>query len=113
MMNMYKEIDVAKDIWLSRQLDQYDYILLLPDNDKDFSARIRAAFTARLGSMRGLALDGYEVNALLRLYSLYSFTGKLIIGSFDLPTGRKLRNLLESGVATEDELIHDVILGIM
>jgi hypothetical protein len=39
---------------------------------------------------------------MLLIYSLYAFTDKLIIGSFDLPHGRKLRNFLDSGIATED-----------
>ncbi|MDR2089459.1 MAG: hypothetical protein LBP73_08900 [Clostridiales Family XIII bacterium] len=49
----------------------------------------------------------------MELYSLYAFTDKLIVGSFDLPHGRKLRNLLDAGLATEEELINDVILGAM
>jgi hypothetical protein len=36
---------------------------------------------------------------------------EIIIGSLDFPPGRKLRNLLYSGVATAAELINDVILG--
>ncbi|MDR3165269.1 MAG: hypothetical protein LBU13_06795 [Synergistaceae bacterium] len=47
------------------------------------------------------------------MYSLYEFSDKVIIGSFDEPHGRKLRNLLDSGIATEETLIDDVILGAM
>jgi hypothetical protein len=50
---------------------------------------------------------------ILTLYSLYAFIDRLIIGSFDLPPGRKLRKLIDTGIATEEELIHDVILGAM
>ena len=60
-----------------------------------------------------MILEGKDAQEILALYSLYAFTDKLIIGSFDLPHGRKLRNLLDSGVATEDELINDVILEML
>jgi len=77
------------------------------------NAKMCAAFNAKLGDRRGMVIEGRQAERLLDLYSLYAFTDKLIIGSFDLPRGRKLRNLLDSGTATEDELINDVILGAM
>jgi hypothetical protein len=97
--------------WLTHVLGANDFILILPDADGVAKAGIRALFIARLGSRNGILIEGELANDLLDLYSLYAFTDKLIIGSFDLPHGRKLRNLLDSGVATEDELINDVILG--
>jgi hypothetical protein len=91
-------------------MDAYDYILLLPHDAPRLNEKLRAAFAAKLGARHGAIIQGDEAQQLLALYSLYAFTDKLIIGSFDEPYGRKLRNLLESG-ATEDELIGDVILG--
>lgn len=93
-------------------LDSYDFILIFP-HDNTLNNKIRSAFTAKLGSRRGIIIEGEPAEDLLTLYSLYEFTDRLIIGSFDLPHGRKLRNLLDSGVATEDELINNVILGAM
>ncbi|MDR1132649.1 MAG: hypothetical protein LBL05_00715 [Synergistaceae bacterium] len=77
------------------------------------NSRIRAAFEVKLGERRGTVVEGRDAEDLFALYSLYAFTDKLVIGSFDLPHGRKLRNLLDSGVATEETLINDVILGAM
>jgi hypothetical protein len=51
-----------------------------------------------------------EADGIVSLYSMYEFTDKLIVCSFDVPHGRKLRNLLDSGVATMDTLIDSVIL---
>ena len=93
------------------QLDRFDYVLILPGMDEALNERISAAFTAKLGDCSGTVIEGLQADELLSLYSLYAFTDKLIIGSFDEPPGRKLRNLLDSGVATEEELIKDVILG--
>jgi hypothetical protein len=103
----------ADDYWLANGLDGCDFALLLPPDDTALNARIRAAFEAKLGGRRGAVIEGREAEELLALYSLYAFTNKLIIGSFDLPHGRKLRNLLDSGIATEETLINDVILGAM
>jgi hypothetical protein len=95
--------------WCESEIDHYDFVMLLPHENP----RLRAAFIKKLGDRHGIIIEGEQAEELLRLYSLYAFTDKLIIGSFDLPYGRKLRNLLESGIATEDELIDDVILGAM
>jgi hypothetical protein len=88
-----------------------NYFLILPHDDKNLNSKLRVAFDAKLKGRRGVILQGEQANDLLALYSLYAFTDKLIIGSFDLPRGRKLRNLLDSGIATEEELINDVIFG--
>ena len=92
-------------------LDSFDYILLLPHDDFRMNSMLRSAFAAKLDGRRGIIIDDERARLLIELYSLYAFTDKLIIGSFDLPYGRKLRNLLYSGGATEEELISDVILG--
>ena len=102
--------------WHEKNLEEYDYILLLPDEDKAFSERVRAAFNVKLqrcSDISGISIDGDAAMQLVMLYSLYNFSNSVLIGSFDEPYGRKLRNLLDSGVATEDELINDVILGVM
>jgi hypothetical protein len=101
------------DSWLSDFLESFVFILILPNLESGPNSRIRAAFEAKLGARRGIVLEGAQAEQLLNLYSLYAFTDKLIIGSFDLPPGRRLRNLLQSGVATEEELIQDIILGAM
>jgi hypothetical protein len=106
--NSVKSAQYIAEYWLSNN----DFMLILPANDA-LDVRIRAAFEAKLSERHGAVIEGQEAEDLLAQYSLYAFTDKLIIGSFDLPHGRKLRNLLESGIATEEQLIDDVILGAM
>jgi hypothetical protein len=106
-----KRTEEAAAIWKNRVADNTGLVLLLPDGDARLNALFRSAFTAKLGARAGLVIEGRDAEALLDLYSLYEFTDKLIIASFDEPCGRKLRNLIESGVASEEELIGDVILG--
>ncbi len=97
--------DIAKR--LEAVLPHTDFVLCLPEDNP----AIEAAFSARLNGRRGLVIRGDEARQMLALYSLYAFSDKVIIGSLDEPYGRKLRNLLLSGVASEAELIEDVILG--
>jgi hypothetical protein len=111
--SLIQATSAAREYWHSHNLDSFSFILLLLGKDKEMNVRIRAAFYKKLSRRTGIAIEGAEVNNLFSIYSLYAFTDKLIIGSFDLPHGRKLRNLLDSGIATEDELINDVILGAM
>ena len=101
----------AQVVLKAMNLNSLDYILLLPHDDKRFNASVRSAFTLKIGSRRGAVVEGRSALEIIALYSLYNFTNKIIIGSLDLPHGRKLRNLIESGIATEYELINDVILG--
>ena len=107
------ECEKARLAWKLNDFDNISYVLLLPGSDARLNGMIEAAFIAKLGERRGAVLAGTEAHDLLTCYSLYAFTDKLIVGSFDLPSGRKLRNLLDCGIATEDELINDVILGAM
>jgi hypothetical protein len=102
----------AQSYWLKDEIEDASFVLVLPSADA-LDTSIRAAFEAKLGGRRGVVVEGRNAEGLLALYSLYAFTDKLIVGSFDLPHGRKLRNLLDSGVATEKTLIDDVILGAM
>ena len=99
--------------WIEHITNETDYVLIDFFTDANLSAELRAVFMVKLGNRRGIIIEGERAEQLLNLYSLYKFTDKLIIGSFDLPHGRKLRNLLDSGIATESELINDVILGEM
>lgn len=95
----------AQDYWLGNNLYSYDFVLLLPDSNE----KIRTAFIAKLKGRRGCVITGKEAEQLVKLYSLYEFSGNIIIGSFDEPYGRKLRNI----PATEEIIIDDVILGAM
>jgi hypothetical protein len=90
-------------------LETYDFVLLLP-NDNKF---IRSKFETKLSNRKGMILEGEEAQQLLLLYSLYEFSDKIIVGSFSEPYGQKLNNLIDCGIATEEELINDVILGVM
>ena len=108
---LFNSADRAIAYWRENDLDIYDYILLLPGTDAVLNELIRAAFEAKLGVYIGHVIESDSARLISSLYSLYEFTDKLIIGSFDLPHGRKLRNLLISGSSTEEELINDVILG--
>ena len=111
--NLFGAIERAIEIWREKIPDNADYVLLLPDNDARINNRLCAAFTAKLDNRFGVIIEGHDASVLLALYSLYAFTDKLIIGSFSEPHGRKLHNLLNSGMAAEDVLINDVILGAM
>jgi len=106
-------LDVSLEILKEIDIDGYDFILLIPNESTELTDKLRTAFSEKLNGRKGLIIDDENTESWLMLYSLYAFTDKLIIGSLDLPNGRKLRNLLECGIATYDELINDVILGAM
>jgi len=110
-MQQYEIIYKAGAYWHDTDLDKFDYILLLPRNDEVLNNRIREAFEEKLGGSTGVIICNEAAQQLNALYSLYRFSEKIIIGSFIEPHGRKLRNLLDAGIATEYELIKDVILG--
>ena len=108
------QLSLAKEAhayWHEHGLGRFDHILLLPGNDTALNGRIRCAFEAKLCGRTGAVVEGDAARSLVALYSLYAFTDKIIIGSFDLPYGRKLGNLLYCGAADEEDLINDVILG--
>jgi len=113
-MKEYNEIvNKARKYWLDEKLDEYGFVLLLPGTDDALNERIKTAFEAKLCGAAGISIHSESARLLTSLYSLYNFSDKVLIGSFDEPYGRKLRNLIDSGVAMEDELINDVILGVM
>jgi len=85
----------------------FDFVLVLPEPNE----KIETAFIAKLNGRKGYIANGEEAKEILSLYSLYEFSGNIIIGSFDKPYGRKLKNMLK--IANEETLINDVILGAM
>ncbi len=100
---MLDVIRSAQNYWLANSLYEYDFVLLLPRTDE----KIKAAFTAKLNGRSGCVVTGEEAERLVLLYSLYEFSGNIIVGSFDEPYGRKLRNI----PADEKIIIDKVILG--
>lgn len=111
MDSLIKEIDLYRSRWIALRLEDYDFVLLLPSDDVQLNDQIKAAFERKLKGRRGAVVEGEVARELLKLYELYEFSGKVIIGSFDQPYGRKLRNLLDCGIADAETLINDVILG--
>ena len=134
MSSLIEQAEQAKTYWLANSLDKYDFVLLLPHADGQFNANMLAAFGANLQRMAGLngsirpkavvlsaalliesrdlilrQIPEETVRNILTLYCMYEFTDKLVIGSFDLPFGRKLRNLLDCGIASEKELADTVL----
>ena len=120
----------GRRFWLEALLDDYDYVFMLPHTDNGLNGRFLSALEQKLsksGSNPKLIILGLDarddcdfyvykqinievVENILALFDLYRFTDKLIIGSFVEPFGRKLRNLLKTGVVSEDDLI-DIILA--
>jgi hypothetical protein len=119
----------GREYWLERRLDEYDIVLLLPHADAELNGFMLRALRARLGrgGLRAVVLAVaaveesplYETEpisddisqCILTLYSMYAFTSRLIVGSFTQPSGRKLKNLLDSGVATALELADTVVFA--
>jgi hypothetical protein len=134
MNKLIQQAEQAKTYWLDHSLDQYDFILLLPHMDNQLNANMLSAFEAKLqrtadtnggtcpeAVVLSVSLSQASkhltfrqiprevVESILVLYCMYEFTDKLIVGSFDLPYCRKLRNLLNCGIASEKELVDTVI----
>ena len=126
--------DIGRRFWIKNKLDKYDYVLLLPEKNFVFSSKVLKAFAYKLDNLvdmgrsvkavvlsfenipinnlfEQIIITEVEAYAIISLYSMYKFTGKLIIGSFELPHGRKLKNLIDCGIATEEDLVSEVILG--
>jgi len=128
------QADRARIYWLENFLDAYDFVLLLPHRDDALNRLLLDAFRMKLQGLidaeSGLrpeavvltpacvtadafytvkTISEETVKSLIALYCLYEFTDKVIIGSFDLPYGRKLRNFLDCGLASEKELADMVI----
>ncbi|MDR1638247.1 MAG: hypothetical protein LBT59_01005 [Clostridiales bacterium] len=116
----------GRDLWLEKCLDTYSLVVLdcgIPEferlcgraeekaraNPNEWIAIVSPRLPA-LNSCVGIEASDDEIDKILGLYSLYDFTPRLAVASLDRPAGRKLGNLLDSGVAALDELI-DTILG--
>jgi hypothetical protein len=99
----------AINYWLENNLYAYDFVLLLPEMNE----KIKSKFLDKLKSRKGCIITGDEAKELVELYSLYEFSGNVIVGSFDEPYGRKLRNILNCEIASEETIIDDIILGAM
>lgn len=134
MDNLIEQAEKARQFFLSNSLDEYDHVLLLPERDEKLNNIMCSAFERKLmviseansgRTPKAVVLtrtlpdestyfdtrtvSDEIIDSLLTLYGMYEFTDKLIIGSFDLPYGRKLRNLLNSEIASETELINTVL----
>ena len=97
----------AINYWLENDLYAYDFVLLLPEMNE----KIKEKFLDKLKNRKGCIITGDEAKELVELYSLYEFSGNVIVGSFDEPYGRKLRNILK--IASEETIIDDILLGVM
>ena len=111
MDTLFKQVDSYRSGWTNLKLDDYAFVLLLPDENDELSTRIRVAFERKLKGRSGAVIEGEAAHELVQLYELYEFSGKVIVGSFYKPYGRKLFNLFNCGIADEQTLINDVILG--
>jgi len=101
--------------------EKYDKILILPERNIEDNSTFVSAFEQVLSEkdLRGIVLTTAPLNRntafmvisieemqkILRLYQLYKFTDKLIIGSFTKPHGRMWGNLVTSGLIKKEPLI--------
>jgi len=131
---MIDRAEAGRRFWCENNMDRFDRILVLPDDNIRLHDAILLIYEEKLKKQKAAGVDTDvavlafvpvhastmyeiikvtrdEVNNIISLYSMYEFTGKLIIGSFCCPKGRKLENLLNNKIASEYVLIHDVILG--
>lgn len=109
MLSNTETIKAAVEYWKEKKLDRYEFVLLMVTENR----MLRSMFIQKLRNRKGIIIEGKEAQLLLELYALYEFSGKIIVGSLEKPCGRKLQNLLYCGIASEEELINDVILGAM
>jgi len=98
---------------IDNNIYSFDFVLVLPESNAELNKKIEAAFFAKLNGRKGYMAKGKEAQEILDLYSLYEFSNNIIIGSFDKPYGRKLQNMFNCKIASEETLINDVILGDM
>ena len=126
----------ARTYWIENRLETYDLVLLLPQNDHFRNEIMMGTLERKLEALvatgegrplkaavlsvgspsGGKYFTGRRISeevaaSLVTLYSMYEFTDRLIIGSFDLPHGRKLKNLLGCGIASGSELADAVIFS--
>lgn len=112
----------ADSAWRQRIADYLaacDKVLLLPERDTSWNAMLVRAFLAdcqcagercEVWSLTALedvpcrVLSEQEMRAVVRLYQMYAFTDKLVIGSLCVPCGRLWENLVSSGCIGREEL---------
>lgn len=111
MDTVFKQISSYRNDWVGQRLSDCDFVLLLPSADIELNTQIRAAFERKLNGRSGVVVECQAVQGFIKLYELYEFNGKVIIGALDEPYGRKLFNLIDCGIADVETLINDVILG--
>lgn len=131
----FDQAQKGRAFWLEHNLDKYHRILMLPEENGPLAVQVMDMLREKPASMQGLTAPNQnllaclatvsfvqvpgidwihvtkeEAEGLLILYSMYEFTDKLIFVSHDQPYGRKLYNLLETGIASEEELTDEIIL---
>lgn len=121
----FLQAERGRAFWLDNSLDVHDIVLLLPGLEEDLTATLLAALDEKMEQMPNAsalvlspvprpsgkryivrAVSGEVIADLLSLYCLYDFSDKLIVGSLDLPPGRKARNLIDSNAAPALDVIH-------
>ena len=132
---LFEQAEKARIYWQEHSLSEYDSILLLPSTDERLNEIMLSAFEAKLrkipessgrdfpkaavlsvnpsregGYFTFIQITTEIAQNILQLYCMYEYSNKIMIGSFDLPYGRKLRNLMNSGISSEMELV-DMILS--
>lgn len=113
---------IVDSSWRQRLADLLsvcDKVLLLPEHDSAWNALLVRAFfenrqraeerrevwsLAPLDDMPCLVISEQEMRAVVRLYQMYAFTDKLVIGSLRVPCGRLWENLVSSGCIGHEEL---------
>lgn len=131
-----KQLNKAKSFWLDNSMNQNDRILLLPHGNKRLNLELCEIFEEKLNESYDMhnkdsvnykavvlsinmvktskfytvhIISEYLMDSILTLFGMYKFTDKLIIGSLELPYGRKIRNLLTCDIGSEKELMESII----
>lgn len=123
MDNFIKMAEFGRELWLKENFDKYDYVLVLPEDDNKLNNLILSVCN-ELNTENGIILaktklnddvrvsSEYEINSIIKLYELYEFTDKLIIGSFTKPKGRRSLNLLNIDDVTLKEIVEITIFNL-
>lgn len=138
MEERIKQAMLGAALWAQYACEDYDIVLLLPQRDDRLNNIMCDCLSRRLRADRAMGRENNEqpsamvlcvepldntddvvsrvisedmADSLMTLYCLYEFTDKLIIGSFELPYGRRLQNFIDCGVTTEQRLADGVIFG--
>lgn len=115
------EAEYGRELWLSYHLDSYDFVLLLCEEDWEIRKLLVDLFGQKLlqGGYNGIVISDQTIetksfcevivwsekmiDSVLRLYMLYEFTDRLIIGALEKPYGRSIKNFVGfKNLALED-----------